>query len=85
MIVLVPFPRACFTFIRPTPQIKMSPTPARTMLSIVIFLAGSVRREKKREFYQSKADTAPPPAPTVRSPRNRKGGPGARASWGIEP
>jgi len=35
--------------------------PARTTFSIVIFLAGSVRRDKRDAFYQSKADTAPPP------------------------
>jgi hypothetical protein len=33
---------------------------ARTTFSIVIFLAGSVRRDKRQIFYQSKADTAPP-------------------------
>jgi len=41
--------------------------------------------QKIETFYQSKADTAPPHAPTVRLPRNRKEGPGARASWvGVE-
>ena len=32
------------------------------LFSIVIFFAGSVRRDKKKRdaFYQSKADTAPP-------------------------
>ena len=54
---------------------------ARTTFSIVIFLAGSVRRDKREIFYQSKADTAPPHAPTVRLPRCGAGGPGARASW----
>lgn len=49
--------------------------------SIVIFLTGSVRRDKREIFYQSKADTAPPHAPTVRLPRCGAGGPGARASW----
>lgn len=56
--------------------------PARTTFSIVIFFCGLGQEGQKRDaFYQSKADTAPPHAPTVRSPRNRKGGPGARASW----
>lgn len=49
--------------------------------SIVIFLTGSVRREKREIFYQSKADIAPPHAPTVRLPRNRISSKGARASW----
>ena len=41
--------------------------------------------QKRDAFYQSKADTAPPHAPTVRLPRNRKEGPGARAGWvGVE-
>lgn len=31
--------------------------------SIVIFLTGSVRRDKREIFYQSKADTAPPMLP----------------------
>nr|YP_010833601.1 hypothetical protein QLP06_mgp012 [Jatropha curcas]WFG81227.1 hypothetical protein [Jatropha curcas] len=55
---------------------------ARTTFSIVIFLAGSVRRDKREIFYQSKADTAPPCSHgPVRLPRNRKVGPRARASW----
>lgn len=36
---------------------------ARTTFSIVIFLAGSVRRDKREIFYQSKAETAPPMLP----------------------
>nr|GEV50120.1 hypothetical protein [Tanacetum cinerariifolium] len=36
--------------------------------------------QKRDAFYQSKADTAPH-APTVHLLRNRKEGPGARASW----
>lgn len=45
------------------------------------FLGGFGQEGQKRDaFYQSKADTAPH-APTVRLPRNREGGPGARASW----
>jgi hypothetical protein len=58
--------------------------PARTTFSIVIFLAGSVRRDKsKREMLSISQKQIPPPphAPTVRLPRNKKGGPGARASW----
>lgn len=54
---------------------------ARTTLSIVIFLAGSVRRDKREMLSISQKQIPPPHAPTVRSPRNRKGGPGARASW----
>lgn len=56
--------------------------PARTTFSIVLFLAGSVRREK-REMLSISQKRIPPPrhAPTARLPRNRKGGPGARASW----
>ena len=54
----------------------MSPT-RQEQLSLLFFGGG----QKRDAFYQSKADAAPPHAPTVRSPRNRKGGPGARASW----
>lgn len=54
---------------------------ARTTFSIVIFLAGSVRRDKREMLSISQKRIPPPHAPTVRSPRNRKGGPGARASW----
>ena len=36
--------------------------------------------QKRDAFYQSKADTVPH-ALTVRLPRNRKSGPGARAFW----
>jgi hypothetical protein len=56
--------------------------PARTTFSIVIFWR--VRSGGTKEMLsisQKKADTAPPHAPTVRLPRNRKGRPGARASW----
>lgn len=46
------------------------------------FFGGFGQEGQKRDaFYQSKADNAPPPAPTVRLPKNRKEGPGARASW----
>ena len=37
--------------------------PAITTFAIVIFLAGSVRRDKREIFYQSKAETAPPMLP----------------------
>ena len=53
--------------------------PARTTFSIFLFLGQE--GQKRDTFYHSKADTAPPHAPTVRLPRNRKEGPGARASW----
>ena len=55
--------------------------PARNTFSIVIFLAGSVRRDKREMLSISQKQTPPPHAPTVRLPRNRKEGPGARASW----
>ncbi|GMP57314.1 hypothetical protein CsSME_00021452 [Camellia sinensis var. sinensis] len=55
--------------------------PARTTFSIVIFLAGSVRRDKREMLSISQKQIPPPHAPTVRLPRNRKEGPGARASW----
>lgn len=59
--------------------------PARTTLSIFIFLASSVRREKREILSISQKQIPPPHAPTVRLPRNRKEGPGARASWvGVE-
>lgn len=55
--------------------------PARTTSFYFDFLGGFGQEGQKRyAFYQSQADTAPH-APTVRLPRNRKGGPGARASW----
>ena len=50
----------------------MSPT-RQEELSLLFFFGGGQKRDA---FYQSKADAAPPHAPTVRSPRNRKGGPG---------
>lgn len=55
--------------------------PAIKTFAIVIFLAGSVRRDKREMLSISQKRIPPPHAPTVRSPRNRKGGPGARASW----
>lgn len=56
--------------------------PARPTFSIVIFLAGSVRREKREMLSISQKRIPPPPhALTVRLPRNRKGGPCVRASW----
>lgn len=60
--------------------------PARTTFSIFLFLASSVRREKREILSISQKQIPPPPhAPTVRLPRNRKEGPGARASWvGVE-
>ena len=53
--------------------------PARTTFSIVIFLGSGGTKE--RCFLSVKSRYRPPHAPTVRSPRNRKGGPGAGASW----
>ncbi|KAK3028960.1 hypothetical protein RJ639_039987 [Escallonia herrerae] len=52
---------------KPSPQRKMSPTFGQ-------------EGQKRDAFYQAKADTAPH-APTVRLPKNRKEGPGARANW----
>lgn len=63
------------------PQIKMSPTPARTTFSIVLFWRVRSGGTKERCFLSVKSGYRPPHAPTVRSPRNRKGGPGARESW----
>nr|VZL70136.1 orf102 [Vitis riparia x Vitis cinerea] len=77
--ILTSFMRSWTT--KPPPQRKMSPTPARTTIFIVIFLAGSVRRDKREMLSISQKQIPPPHAPTVRLPRNRKGGPGARASW----
>ena len=50
---------------------------ARTTLLYCFFWGG------KREMLSISQKQMPPPphAPTVRSPRNRKGGPGVRASW----
>jgi hypothetical protein len=48
-------------------------------------LASSVRRDKREILSISQKQIPPPHAPTVRLPRNRKEGPGARASWvGVE-
>lgn len=59
--------------------------PARTTFSIFLFLASSVRREKREILSISQKQIPPPRAPTVRLPRNRKEGPGARTSWvGVE-
>ncbi|KAL8488583.1 hypothetical protein ACS0TY_024751 [Phlomoides rotata] len=59
--------------------------PARTTLSIFLFLASSVRRDKRERLSISQKQIPPPHAPAVRLPRNRKEGPGARASWvGVE-
>lgn len=49
---------------------------ARTTFSIV---GGFGQERQKRDISQKRI--SPPHAPTVRLPRNRKGGPGARASW----
>ncbi|KAL6310587.1 hypothetical protein AAG906_019258 [Vitis piasezkii] len=38
-------------------------------------------RDKREMLSISQKQIPPPHAPTVRLPRNRKGGPGARASW----
>lgn len=54
--------------------------PARTTFSIVIFWR--VRSGGTKEMLSISQKQIPPPhAPTVRLPRNRKGRPGARASW----
>lgn len=55
--------------------------PARSTFSIVLFFAGSVRRDKREMLSISQKRIPPPHAPTVRLPINRKEGPGARASW----
>lgn len=52
---------------------------ARTTFSIVIFWGSGGTKEGC--FLSVKSRYRPPHAPTVRSPRNRKGGPGAGASW----
>ena len=75
--ILTSFMRSRTT--KPPPQIKMSPTRQEQLFQLLFF--GGQEGQKRDAFYQSKADTAPPHAPTVRSPRNRKGGPGAGASW----
>lgn len=41
----------------------------------------AVRRDKREMLSISQKQIPPPHAPTVRLPRNRKEGPGARASW----
>lgn len=81
--ILTSFMRSRTT--KPPPQIKMSPTQlsrqSKLSLFIFLFFGGFGQEGQKRDaFYQSKADTAPH-APTVHLPRNRKEGPGARASW----
>lgn len=77
--ILTSFMRSRTT--KPPPQIKMSPTPGKNHFFYCSFFGGFGQEGQKRDaFYQSKADTAPH-APTVRLPRNRKEGPGARASW----
>ena len=50
---------------------------AATTTLLYCFFGGA----KERCFLSVKSRCRPPHAPTVRSPRNRKGGPGARASW----
>lgn len=58
--ILTSFMRSRTT--KPPPQIKMSPTPARTTYSIFIFWAGSVRRDK-REMLSISPKQIPPPPP----------------------
>lgn len=57
--------------------------PARTTFYIVIFwrVQSGGTKAKERCFLSVKSRYRPPHAPTVRLPRNKKGGPGARASW----
>ncbi|KAK7236586.1 hypothetical protein RIF29_45458 [Crotalaria pallida] len=62
-------------------RLKKVPTLKCTKWHKVILFGFGQEGQKRDAFYQSKADTAPPHAPTVRLPRKRKGGPGARASW----
>jgi hypothetical protein len=77
--ILTSFMRSRTT--KPPLQIKMSPTQLsrQEKLDLFIFFAGSVRRDKREMLSISQKQI--PHAPTVRLPRNRKEGPGARASW----
>lgn len=54
--------------------------PAIKTLSIYLFFGGFGQEGQKRDSISQK-QIPPPHAPTVRLPRNRKEGPGARASW----
>ncbi|KAI3664454.1 hypothetical protein L1987_89790 [Smallanthus sonchifolius] len=55
--------------------------PGKKNLIYFYFFAGSVRRDKREMLSISQKQI--PHAPTVRLPRNRKEGPGARASWRV--
>ncbi|KAK2998734.1 hypothetical protein RJ639_023572, partial [Escallonia herrerae] len=60
---------------KPSPQRKMSPTRLSRQEQLVLL-------KDKREMLSIRQKQIPPPhAPTVRLPKNRKEGPGARANW----